>query len=335
MIKLYTTCPQSKDFPIQTYLNQITQVAGWSDEAQCTGMLIYSDNSIVDPWLVAQRCIEVTESLSPLVAVQPLYMHPYTVAKMVVSLTMLYGRRICLNMIAGGFKGDLIALGDPTEHDERYARLIEYTGIIQTLLRGDTSSLDGQYYYTSGLRLASNLIISANLMPEYLMSGSSPAGQAAAQTLGATVVEYPAPPDQTSLIYSDQSRGIRLGIIAHDQAEEAWRIAWNRFPEDRRGQLAHSLAMKRSDSVWHKRLSELVKTKTDENNPYWLWPFQNYQTFCPYLVGDVATVAAELSRYFKMGYFTLIVDIPRTFEDLTSINKVLRYATEHINLTKD
>src|SRR2546426_11956881 len=68
-----------------------------------------------------------TPRLCPLVAVQPIYMHPYAVAKLVASFGHLYGRRIYLNMVAGGFKNDLVALNDTTPHDQRYDRLIEYT----------------------------------------------------------------------------------------------------------------------------------------------------------------------------------------------------------------
>ena len=41
-------------------------------------------------------------------------------------------------MLAGGFKNDLVALGDQTEHDDRYARTVEYTQILTALLRGET-----------------------------------------------------------------------------------------------------------------------------------------------------------------------------------------------------
>src|SRR2546429_3959262 len=80
--------------------------------------------------------IQNTTRLCPLVAIQPIYMHPYAVAKMVASFGHLYGRRIYLNMVAGGFKNDLTALNDLTPHDKRYERLIEYTLIIRELLAG-------------------------------------------------------------------------------------------------------------------------------------------------------------------------------------------------------
>ena len=121
-LHIFSTCPQSSDSSPRDYLREVRDVARWSEEAGCEGMLIYSDNRLVDPWLVAQHVVANTERLSPLVAVQPIYMHPYTVAKMVASIAFMYRRRVYLNMVAGGFKNDLIALNDLTPHDERYAR---------------------------------------------------------------------------------------------------------------------------------------------------------------------------------------------------------------------
>ncbi len=74
---------------------------------------------MLDPWLLAGIVLERTEQISPLVAVQPAYMHPYSVAKMVTSLSFLHGRRMSLNLVAGGFRNDLIAMGDETPYDDR------------------------------------------------------------------------------------------------------------------------------------------------------------------------------------------------------------------------
>ena len=322
-IRVYTTCPQSKDSGANEYLERVIQVSQWSDEAGCSGMLIYADNSIIDPWVVAQIVIQHTQQLAPLVAVQPIYMHPYTVAKKIVSLGLMYRRQVCLNLIAGGFKTDLLALGDPTEHDELYARLIEYCQIIQGLLEGKAVTFKGRYYSALGLRMAPRLMASA---PQILMSGSSPAGRAAALTLGATAVEYPEPAHQ--IVMAEEvpaNRGIRVGLMAQQKSEDAWRRAWGRFPEDRRGQLEHAMAAKVSDSSWHKRLDELAKQGT-QDGPYWLWPYENYKTFCPYLVGDYPTVAGEIVRYLRLGYKTFILDIPRSPDDLLIAQEVFRQA---------
>src|SRR5437870_4145979 len=108
-IRIFSTCPPSKDLDKRDYFRNVADVARWSEGAGCHGILVYADNSLVDPWLVSQLIMENTEALCPLVAVQPVYMHPYSVAKMVASLGFLHGRRLWLNMVAGGFKNDLVA----------------------------------------------------------------------------------------------------------------------------------------------------------------------------------------------------------------------------------
>src|SRR6266568_936114 len=153
-IEVFSTCPPSSGYDTRTYLQEVVRVARWSEGAGCKGILVYSDNSLVDPWLVAQAIIESTRSLCPLVAVQPVYMHPYSVARMVATVGYLHGRRIYLNMVAGGFKNDLIALNDATPHDQRYHRLIEYTTIIRQLLSGASPvSYKGEFYKVENLKL--------------------------------------------------------------------------------------------------------------------------------------------------------------------------------------
>jgi alkanesulfonate monooxygenase len=313
-IEVFSTCPQSKDVDQREYLRRVERVARWSDEAGYKGILVYTDNGIVDPWLTSQVILQSTESLCPLIAIQPIYMHPYTAAKMVSTYAYLHGRRIYLNMLAGGFKNDLAALNDQTPHDERYDRTVEYTQIMKRLLsEPDGITFDGRYYTVTNLKLTPQL--PAELFPGILISGSSDAGRAAAKAIGATAVKYPKPPGE-DVEGEGVDSGVRVGIIAREDATDAWRVALERFPEDRRGQITHALAMKVSDSEWHKQLSELGERPVDQENPYWLGPFKNYNTFCPYLVGSYDAVAAELRRYMGQGYGTFILDIPPSDEEI-------------------
>jgi alkanesulfonate monooxygenase len=247
-VRIFSTCPQSKDLPREKYVEAVAEVARWSESVGCSGILVYADNGLVDPWLVAQVIVQSTQGLSPLVAVQPVYMHPYAAAKLVASFGHMYGRRIYLNMVAGGFKNDLAALNDPTSHDERYARLIEYTLVMKALLSSDKPvSFSGRYYRVGNLRMTPPA--APELAPEFLISGSSEAGLAAARATGATPVRYPEPPGHEESDVTDRltHSGVRVGIIARETAADAWSVAHERFPEDRRGQLTHQLAMKVSD----------------------------------------------------------------------------------------
>ena len=97
-LSVFSTCPSSTTAP-DHYPRRVAEVARWSERAGCTGILIYTDNSLADPWMVSQIVLQNTRSLCPLVAVQPVYMHPYSVAKMVSTLGFLYGRRMFLNML--------------------------------------------------------------------------------------------------------------------------------------------------------------------------------------------------------------------------------------------
>src|SRR5437016_6696462 len=325
-VEIFSTCPQSNGAAPEDFRDNVAQVARWCERYGCKGMLIYTDNSMVDPWLLAQVVIENTTSLCPLVAVQPIYMHPYSVAKMAASFGHLYGRRIYLNMVAGGFKNDLVALNDPTPHDKRYDRLIEYTLIIRELLNGASAlSYDGEFYQVKNLKLTPSL--PSHLFPGIFVSGSSDAGLAAAKAIGATAVKYPKAPGEEVASDEGVGAGVRVGIIAREDSDEAWRIARERFPEDRRGQLTHQFAMKVSDSVWHAQLSELADVMASGESPYWLVPFENYKTMCPYLVGSYERVGDELARYIGVGYRSFILDIPPTEEELHHTNQAFRPAS--------
>jgi alkanesulfonate monooxygenase len=325
---LYATAPPYRGGDPGDYARHVTSVARWSERAGCSGILVYTDNGLLDPWLCAQLVLQSTNSIAPLVAVQPFYMHPYSVAKMIATLSFLHGRRIDLNMVAGGFKNDLVALGDDTPHDRRYDRLIEFTTIITRLIAGDGPvTLQGDFFRVQNLTLTPK--VPKELQPRVFASGSSEAGLAAARVLDALPVHYPAPAAQLGEASKrdDGCFGIRVGIVAREAEAEAWRIARKRFPEDRAGQIKHQLAMKVSDSSWHHRLSGLAKENA-ERDAYWMVPFTNYKTFCPYLVGTYDRVGAELARYFQTGCSTMILDVPIGNKEMEHVTRAIRRGAE-------
>ena len=337
-LRVFSTTPPSKGADPDTYLQRVADVAQWSEAAGCEGTLVYTDNGLVDPWLLSQTIIQSTERLCPLIAIQPLYMHPYTAAKMVASLGFMHSRRVWLNVVAGGFKNDLVALGDETPHDERYERATEYLRVMLGLLAGEVTTLDGTYYHVKNLRMTPPL--PEELRPGLLLSGSSPAGFAAARAVGAVPVKYPRSPGEEEVMEDNTVFGVRIGVIARETEEEAWRVAHERFPEDRKGRIAHRVAMNVSDSRWHHQLSGGDAATAgrsgdgqgdgQERNPYWLGPFQNYKTFCPYLVGAHEHIAELVARYIRLGATTFILDIPPSAEELRHTGVVLRAAAEAV-----
>lgn len=327
--EIYATCPQSVHHQPEEYARAVSEVAQWSEEAGCRGILVYSDNRLTDPWITSHQVLEATKELVPLIAVQPVYMHPYMIAKKIATFAMMYQRRIALNMIAGGFSNDLKSLNDHTPHDERYDRLYEYTNIIQSLLTdAQPVSQEGRYYSVSNLKIAPE--VPDTFIPEVFVSGSSEAGRETAKKLSATAVEYPGPlgADAHEVTSSSvpEKRGIRLGIIARSTNEEAWEVARKRFPKTRAGELLHSLAMRNSDSKWHQQLSNLEEYPS-ESRIYWLGPFKSYNTFCPYLVGSFEEVAEYLHGYLQKGYNRIILDIPPDRDDINYTMDTFRLAS--------
>jgi alkanesulfonate monooxygenase len=189
-------------------------------------------------------------------------------------------------------------------------------------------AFEGEFYKVDKLKMTPPL--SAELFPGIFVSGSSDAGVASARALKATAVKYPKPAKECEAEESIDGldSGIRVGIIAREEEAEAWKIAEQRFPEDRKGQITHELAMKVSDSFWHQQLSETAKHTKTQRSPYWLRPFENYKTFCPYLVGSYDQVAEELARYMTVGYVTFILDVPPSEEELHHVNIVFARASQ-------
>ena len=140
----------------------------------------------------------------------------------------------------------------------------------------DPLTCEGEFHGATRLKLTPS--VPEALIPGVFVSGSSDAGMAAAKALCATAIKYPGPAgEEKELPADDLARlGIRVGIIARERDDQAWAVAHARFPEDRKGQITHQLAMKVSDSAWHKQLS--ARESGPQDSPYWLVPFQNYKT---------------------------------------------------------
>ena len=334
-LKVYATTPESESQSITNkksingveYFDKVINAAKWSEDNGFEGSLIYSNNSLVDGWSVAQIILAHTKTLTPLVAVNPVYIFPYALAKKIASLSYMFNRRIDINWIAGGFQNELKSLGDNTPHDKRYDRLFDYAQIVTGLLKSKGMfSHEGDFYKVDKIKMKPS--IPKAMIPIELMSGTSEAGIATANKLEATKVKYAKPLSEYNGEKPNKNfdLGVRFGIIARETSKEAWEIANNRFPDDSIGEMAHTLASNTSDSKWHEELSKLEVAK--EKRVYWLKPFHTYKTFCPYLVGSHQEVAEELAGYVKLGHTRIILDIMPEEADFTNCRHVFETVEE-------
>jgi alkanesulfonate monooxygenase len=125
--------------------------------------------------------------------------------------------------------------------------------------------------------------------------------------------------------------GIRIGILARETVDEAWRVAERRFPEDAKAQAWTQSAVQASDSSWLHQLGALT---ADHNAPgrdvYWTGPFANGRSFCPYLVGSYEQVAAYLSAYLRRDVRVIILDCPTGEDDLRDAHITLRLSVSSL-----
>jgi alkanesulfonate monooxygenase len=314
-LKLFSTCPPPGGLPARDYLHRVQDIANWSEEAGYEGMLVSTDDGLPDPWLISQALIEATKRLCPLVAIEPAFMHPYSVAKMVSSIAYLYGRRVYLNMAADG-SGDAAAFNDRA--DERYAQLIEYATITQSLMQSaEPRTFEGWHYCATNLELAPTL--PAGLTPLLFVSSASESCIKAARQLGATAIVHPKPTSDHAPMAKNGTYGIRVGIIAREENEEALSIARVRFHESCKAPL-NSLSTRNISSASSQR--RLSGCPVDADSLYWLVPSQRGKTLFPYLVGSYDRVADEVARYVDAGYRTFILDVPSSAEDMRHVGEV-------------
>jgi alkanesulfonate monooxygenase len=327
---VYTSCPQFPDYPDEDFRTEVFQqrigeVAGWAEDAGLRGMLLYTDNISLDPWAVAHLIIRSTKRLVPLIAVNPMYMHPFIVAQMAGSLAFLHERGVDLNLVTGGFLRQHREMGGKLDHDERYDRLAEFGEIISRLLTKDEPlAFDGRYYTQNGITLVPPL--EPRMAPRIYVSGASEACVRTQHALGATRLTYPRELGTYVGAAPLANCGLRLGIIARDSAEEAWRVAHDRFPVDLEGEELHDLATELVESEWHLSLSADALRDAKPMGNYWLYPFRAYHTFCPYFVGTYGEVSALLARYLRLGVSALILDSPSEADDLRVAMTVIEAA---------
>jgi alkanesulfonate monooxygenase len=316
-VTLYSTCRSSFYYHEQSRLSTLLEIARWADDAGYRGALLYTDYAALDAWMAAQATIVNTTSFVPLVAVQPKDMTPFALARAVSSLAQLYGRRVDLNFVSGGFGRDLAVQGDDVPHDARYDRLIEYVTVIRMLLGGGLANFSGTYYNISRARLTSP--VPADLMPTAYVSGSSAASVNAGESLGLGQLSVLMPPSEfvrQPVPSNRNSSAGSLGIIARDESSEAWRIARKRFPADPEGAARMKLLLSTSESSWQSQLAAVPIPDDTEGEAYWLVPFRYRHTFAPFLVGSYDEVAQTVMTYLNGGIRTFVLDVPQEPDDL-------------------
>jgi alkanesulfonate monooxygenase len=316
--RIFAISPRTPD--VDDYWTDICKVAAFSETCGLTGVLLFTGNdTYLETWAVTHELLRRTAAISPLVAVNPIYMHPFTVAKMIASLVRLHGRKIYLNMVTGTALSHQTAMGDRLSHDERYDRLAEYIQIVKALLGSSRPlSFAGSYYQTNHLQLFPG--ISSDMAPEFLLAGQSEAARrVCAATGGIAMQMLPAGLEDGWI----DIPGVHFGIVARETEHAAWKAAQALFPESQEYRAMLEYSMSNTDAAWKRRMKADSERGAAAKKGYWLAPFANFQADCPYLVGNHGYIAERLRRLVGKGVTTFVLDIPPREEEFLNVNRVL------------
>ncbi|MEK8174692.1 LLM class flavin-dependent oxidoreductase [Streptomyces sp. M19] len=137
----------------------MVQIARRAETYGIDGLLIFYNHQNFDPWVIAATVLQHTTDVTPLVALQPYALPPFTAAKLIHNLTVLHGRRLDLNLITGAAKDELDQVKDPLSHDERYQRAVEYATVVRGLLSSNKPFFhEGAFYQYRGSRHGRNCL---------------------------------------------------------------------------------------------------------------------------------------------------------------------------------
>lgn len=313
--------------PAQEYLKEVRQHARWADEHGFRGIVIYNFHTSLDPLLTAQYVLSTTRQLRPMVAIQPAYMHPYSLARSIVTLTYLYQRALDLNMVAGASPADRHKIGDEVNEQEKHNRLREYIQVLQLMQAGSTT-FHGDYFHFNNVNLQPPL--AEEVKPEIYIPGSSPASCQTVQKFAHSSLLMAKPIEimQEEILRLQGNRtnlrhGMIVGIIARPTDDEAWDVVQSfSKQQDRRTRLTNRLFISQASSQQHRLNLELADQQTLFDDVLW-YGSAKLGIDAPKLVGSYPKVQAALQRYIKLGITNILIDLPHEIAEYDHLSRVI------------
>lgn len=105
------------------------------------------DAPALDAWSTAAALAAVTRKLELMVAVRPTFHHPALLAKQAANIDCISRGRLSLNVVSSWWADEAKKYGVHFEqHDDRYARTMEWLEVLDTMWKRDHFSFSGKYY---------------------------------------------------------------------------------------------------------------------------------------------------------------------------------------------
>lgn len=126
-------------------LNYLKQVAQAADSLGYYGVLIPTERSCEDSWVIASALVPLTERLRYLVAIRPGIISPTVSARMAATLDRLSNGRLLINVVTGGDPDENRGDGSFLDHRERYEVSDEFLKIWRRVLQGESVDFEGKH----------------------------------------------------------------------------------------------------------------------------------------------------------------------------------------------
>lgn len=334
-MEILTVCPHHTDVygqradPAAPYASLLAAHCAMSERLGASAMLVFDFWQSLDPWVTAQLILSATTALEPVVAVNPALMHPAVAARLVASLSHVYGRRVNLNVVAGAKQSDLDALGVAAGPDEdKYARTADFISALSAVLAA--RPYEGPYYRLDAPSLEPPA--DPARAPRILAPGSRAPGVARILPLldRAMVMAKPRTAlaeERERLVTAGLAQGMAMivGIVARPTAGQAWEAAREHYAGSRRDQLAARVFNKRITSSQHRANLEAAAGAELYDECLW-YGADRIGMDCPKLVGSYGEVAQALAAYEDLGVRTLILDLPFAVAEYEHVGLVLEAA---------
>jgi alkanesulfonate monooxygenase len=270
--------------------------------------------------MVCCSALAHTAESSPLIAVNLIYMHRFTVAKFVSSFALLYHRKVYPNMIAGTATNDLQGRGEQLSHQDRYSRLGEFIHIVRQLLASTGPvTFNGKFYTTNNLQLRPRL--PSALMPEFLIAGQSDDAHRVAKQMGCLMMQMLPP----NLEQGINAPGVNFGIFAREGRDQARREAMLFFQDSAEKRELLKYTMENTDSVWKRRLNDAGQKDELHENAV---GFSAFDFSCGLSVPrrQLCRGRAKLGRFAEVNISTSFSTWSRKSKNFTTLAKPLHPA---------
>lgn len=332
IFSLFRISSETLSFQADFYSN-VTEFIAKSDAHGYSGILLPESNATpLNPWFFANLIYSFSKTLSPFIAINPSYIHPFYAAKYIANISAFANRPLYINYITGTGLFDSTNLGDKTTHNSKYERLQEYIQVVSSLLDDSkTVSFSGEFYQIQNLKLAQNL--SKDIRPFSFIAGNSESSlNVIRHTLASRLAMAMTLKDLTLLNKQrDYNIGFHFGIIGRECDDDAKNVLKALCPKNKQKEIIQQYTTQKSNVVWKK---ELLAKSMEDTPPgvYNLIPFATGCSDVPYLVGTYQNVAQYIYDYIKLGLNLMVFEIPNTETDeFLHIEKVLSRVQYLIN----